>query len=243
MNTRDPIQSDSRDNRQMVFDTRQLIRFFIFSFLTPAVTLIAAWDATWLMGWILIILIGVPAVITRLIILRKNPELLHERGNYRQQEGNKSWDLLYASIVGMFGPLVVWITAGLDRNFGWSVVPGSVQWSAVIILVLCVIFSNWALVTNKYFSAVVRIQKDRNHTVITHGPYRFIRHPGYAGGLLSELAMPLMLGSLWALIPAILTMAVLILRTAKEDQTLLDELPGYAEYAKQTPYRLLPGIW
>jgi protein-S-isoprenylcysteine O-methyltransferase Ste14 len=195
------------------------------------------------MGWILVLMIGVPAVISRIIIYRKNPDLLTERGQYREQQGIKKWDMLLASIVGLFGPLVTWIIAGLDRNFGWSEVPVSIQWIAVIVLLLSSLFSNWALIANKYFSAVVRIQADRGHTVVTDGPYHYVRHPGYSGGAIANIVMPLMLGSLWALIPAILTIIILVIRTAKEDQTLIDELPGYVEYAEVTQHRLLPGIW
>ena len=96
---------------------------------------------------------------------------------------------------------------------------------------------------NRFFAAVVRIQEDRGHTVISSGPYRVVRHPGYAGGTWTWLAMPLMLGTLWSYIPAIATVAFICLRTALEDRTLRKELPGYAEYAQRTRYRLVPGIW
>jgi protein-S-isoprenylcysteine O-methyltransferase Ste14 len=79
--------------------------------------------------------------------------------------------------------------------------------------------------------------------VVTAGPYRWIRHPGYAGGVVGHLALPLLLGSAWALIPGALTAGLTVLRTALEDRTLREELPGYAEYARQTRYRLLPGVW
>jgi protein-S-isoprenylcysteine O-methyltransferase Ste14 len=97
--------------------------------------------------------------------------------------------------------------------------------------------------SNKFFSATVRIQKERGHTVVTGGPYQYIRHPGYAGGVMSDLATPVMLGSLWALIPAVLTGCLLVVRTALEDKTLKNELIGYKEYARQVRYRLLPGVW
>jgi protein-S-isoprenylcysteine O-methyltransferase Ste14 len=96
---------------------------------------------------------------------------------------------------------------------------------------------------NRFFSAVVRIQRDREHTVVTSGPYRLIRHPGYAGALITSLAIPLLLGSLWALIPAALVVCLLILRTALEDRTLQEKLDGYREYAGRVRYRLLPGVW
>ena len=99
------------------------------------------------------------------------------------------------------------------------------------------------MVANRFFSAVVRIQHDRGHKVVRDGPYRIVRHPGYAGGLYTWLTAPLMLGTLWAYIPALLTVCALVVRTALEDRTLIQELPGYAEYTARTRYRLLPGIW
>jgi protein-S-isoprenylcysteine O-methyltransferase Ste14 len=89
----------------------------------------------------------------------------------------------------------------------------------------------------------VRIQEDRGHEVVTGGPYRVVRHPGYAGGVWSWLVTPPMLGALWAYVPALLTVAVIVVRTALEDRTLRRELAGYDAYARRTRYRLLPGIW
>ncbi len=96
---------------------------------------------------------------------------------------------------------------------------------------------------NRFFSAVVRVQTDRGHTVVDAGPYRWMRHPAYAGGVIANLAVPLMLGSAWALIPGALTAALTVLRTALEDRTLRAELPGYADYAGRTRWRLCPGVW
>ena len=101
----------------------------------------------------------------------------------------------------------------------------------------------WSMAANAFFSQTVRIQKDRGHTVATGGPYRYVRHPGYAASILFQIATPLILGSVWAFIPCGLTVLLSVVRTALEDRTLLEELPGYAEYAQQTRYRLLPGIW
>ena len=93
------------------------------------------------------------------------------------------------------------------------------------------------------FSKIVRIQTERGHTVVDTGPYRLVRHPGYAGMIVFMLASALALESLWALIPAALVAVVLVIRTALEDRTLLAELPGYRQYAQQTRYRLVPGVW
>ena len=96
---------------------------------------------------------------------------------------------------------------------------------------------------NKFFSAVVRIQRERGHTVVASGPYQYVRHPGYAGGIVANFAIPLLLGSLWALVPAVLVNCLLIVRTALEDSTLQEELDGYRDYAGRVRYRLLLGVW
>jgi len=101
----------------------------------------------------------------------------------------------------------------------------------------------WAMTANAFFSLVNRIQAERGHSVATQGPYRLVRHPGYAGAIVFELASPLALGSLWALIPGVVSALLMIARTGLEDRSLHTELPGYADYARQTPYRLLPGVW
>ncbi len=104
-------------------------------------------------------------------------------------------------------------------------------------------FRTFLLASNRFFGRFVRIQHDRGHTVATGGPYHYVRHPGYVGVMVFTLAIPLMLGSWWALIPAALVMILLVVRTALEDRMLLEELPGYQDYARRGRYRLLPPIW
>jgi protein-S-isoprenylcysteine O-methyltransferase Ste14 len=99
------------------------------------------------------------------------------------------------------------------------------------------------MASNAFFSQIVRIQYDRGHTVVTNGPYRYVRHPAYVGMILFELAMSTLLASWWALIASGLCAILFILRTALEDRTLQAELTGYVDYARQVRYRLLPGIW
>jgi protein-S-isoprenylcysteine O-methyltransferase Ste14 len=101
----------------------------------------------------------------------------------------------------------------------------------------------WAMAVNRFFSGVVRIQEERGHVVVSHGPYALVRHPGYVGVILAMVGAPLMLGSVWALIPAAATVGVIVIRTAREDLTLTRYLAGYETYAQRVRYRLLPGIW
>ena len=101
----------------------------------------------------------------------------------------------------------------------------------------------WAMSANKFFSTSVRIQTDREHRVAESGPYARVRHPGYTGYILFTIATPMILGSLWALIPAGVTLVLFVIRTILEDRTLQNELDGYGEYAARVKYRLIPGIY
>ena len=225
---------------------RAVIGFGVFMFLPPASLFIAAGRVDWVMGWVNTGLFVASIVGSRLIALRKNPDLIAERARAFQQgrEGAKEWDQLLVGLVGLGGPLATWIVAGLDDRFGWSPeVPLAFQLIALAAVVLGYVCAIWAMSANKFFSAVVRIQKERGHTVVSDGPYRFVRHPGYAGGLLAMLATPLALASWWAFIPAGVIVLLTVIRTALEDRTLRQELPGYQEYAGRVRYRLLPGIW
>jgi len=144
----------------------------------------------------------------------------------------------------MYGPLAVWVVCGLDERFGWSlVVPAAWQWVALGVAVLGMAFSTWAMLENKFFSAAVRIQKDRHQTVVSTGPYRFVRHPGYAGGLVTYLATPFVLDAMWGLIPVVLVITGMFIRTWLEDRTLQEELEGYKDYTQRVRHRLVPGIW
>ncbi len=148
------------------------------------------------------------------------------------------------AIVGILGPLVIVLVAGLDHRFGWTPpIPGALSAFGLALVVLGYGLGTWAMAVNRFFSAVVRIQKDRGQTVVTDGPYQLVRHPAYAGGLLASVGVPLLLGSGWSLLPSVLVAAALVARTRVEDRTLIKELEGYQGYAEQVRYRLFPLIW
>ncbi len=169
-------------------------------------------------------------------------ELVLER--FKPGAGIKRWDYIFQAF---FIPLVYGIPliAALDGGrYHWTGdFPLWVTISAFITIFLGYSLEILSLWKNRFFSSTVRIQKERGHYVIDKGPYAFIRHPGYAGGMLSYLGIPFMLNSLWALFPAGLLTAAVIIRTNLEDVTLQKELPGYIDYAARVKYRLLPGIW
>jgi len=200
---------------------------------------LAAGRLDWWMAWAYL---GMGVVNMAVLALILDPELQAERARIREEA--KKWDIVLAILMARVGPLAMLIVAGLDRRFRWSAeVPLALQVATVAVVLAGFILGDWAMMVNRFFASVVRIQRDRGHTVVTGGPYRFVRHPGYAASLLHYIAAPFMLGALWALIPAGLIWVVVIIRTALEDRTLQEELEGYKDYTRRVRYRLLPGVW
>ena len=194
----------------------------------------------WSNAWVFLG-INFAAGIVSSILFWRNPELLAER---RNTKAGKGWDKPLVCFVVLLGPVATWITAGLDFRLHWSPGMGALAFiSGVVGAVFAIALIAWAMHSNKFFSSVVRIQKDRGHVVVTGGPYRFVRHPGYTGICAFTLVTPLILNSRWAFVPATVTAAVTVLRTALEDRTLHNELDGYAEYARRVKYKLVPSIW
>jgi protein-S-isoprenylcysteine O-methyltransferase Ste14 len=197
----------------------------------------------WFWGWVMMAVITLVLIAQPLLLIPINPALLAERQKGTRDQGVKRWDKVITSLLGT-AMFLVWIVAGLDYRWGWTgPVPLWVHLGGLLFVLLGYALFLWAMVSNAFFSEGVRIQTERGHTVVTGGPYRFVRHPGYVGVIVTHLAMPFLLGSWWALLPATAVALLSLRRTALEDRTLLAELPGYAAYAAQTPYRLLPRVW
>ncbi len=218
---------------------------FVFVALLPLAILFAAAGRTdWWEAWAMAGVFAVATIASRAVLIVKQPDLATERVRWTGGQDVKSWDKSLMPIVALHGPMLMLLAAGLDKRFNGSPpLPLALELAALAVIAAGYAFSAWALAVNRFFSAVVRIQTDRAHTVVTTGPYRFVRHPGYAGGLAGHLVMPLALGTLWAFIPALLTIGALVARTWLEDRVLQAELPGYTAYAQKTRYRLVPGVW
>jgi protein-S-isoprenylcysteine O-methyltransferase Ste14 len=228
-------QPEGVNKRRLVVSLLALpMDFGLFLFL-PACT----W--TWTKGWLFIgVFLGTVAI-AALYLWRVNPEVWVART--RSHEGTKRWDKI---LLWFFFPAVyaiVPVAALDDGRFHWFPVP---WWACGVGYVLFLVgmgVVTWAEAVNRFFEVTVRIQAERGHKVIDTGPYAFVRHPGYVGGILFCVGTALGLGSLWALVPAGLASALLILRTQWEDQTLQAKLPGYKEYTQRVRYRLVPGVW
>lgn len=195
----------------------------------------------WTWAWVLLGIYLVSITINASFLLGRSPETAAERGS---APITQTWDKIISGLWALMQYLLIPLIAALDARLLWSgeIAPG---WhiSGVLLLAGGLGLFGWAMITNAYFSTAVRIQSERGHTVCTSGPYRIVRHPGYAGAMLQAIGMALLLGSWWALIPAALAAACMAARTMFEDRTLQVELPGYAEYASRVRHRIVPGIW
>jgi len=211
---------------------------FISLIITAICLFVSAGRLDWPNAWVLL---GLSFITGLAFTIGRDPELSAERRNVKD---GKNWDKLLVGITVLIGPMAVWITAGLDNRFHWTNGMSSLAClAAVTAALLGASLTAWAMRSNKFFSSVVRIQKDRGHTVVEGGPYQFIRHPGYTGMSIFALVTPFILGSYWALVPAVVSTSAIVLRTMLEDSTLRRELDGYTDYARRVRYRLLPAIW
>lgn len=228
----------------MIPSNKLVVRIILLAAFGPFVLFLAAGDLGWTRGWIFAVFTFLYTLFSRSAILLKNPDLISEHAESLKKSNVEPWDRVLVPIIGVVLPTAVVIIAGLDRRFRWSPeLPHWIPVAALVTMLLGGLLAQWAAMTNRFFSAVVRIQDDRGHVVVTRGPYRRLRHPGYAGGVVFHLSIPFALGALWAILPALVVSALTVLRTSLEDRTLIRKLPGYAEYADRTRWRLIPGIW
>jgi protein-S-isoprenylcysteine O-methyltransferase Ste14 len=227
----------SVDVRGLRYAAQRLGLLFVFACLLFA----AAGQLDWPRGWGYLLTVLLLEVVTLVLLAVRAPETLNRRGS--AGSGVEPFDKAFAAIwlsLSIATPIV----AGLDAvRFHWSSLPVWCFFAGLVILVPASLFGDWAMVENEHFEQFVRIQEERSHRVVTTGPYRVIRRPGYLGAILGAIATPLMLGSAWTFVPAGLVAGLFVARTGLEDLTLARDLDGYAEYSAHTRYRLVPWVW
>jgi len=219
---------------------KRLLLACVSTLVQAAVLFVSADRLDWALGWTFVGVYGIGALI---IAAFMEPELITERARIKTDA--RTWDTMLMGSSKLLN-LVMPLVAGLDMRFGWTQQtyrPTAVHVVSLVFVALGYWLSSWAVISNKFFSDVIRIQMDRGHTVVSNGPYQYLRHPGYIGLILYSLATPFLLDSPWALIPGGLVALLVIIRTIVEDRTLLAELDGYKDYAQRVRYRLLPGVW
>lgn len=217
------------------------IRSVVAVVLIAIVLFAAAGDLAWWPAWAYLVILTVSIVLPLCGPLQLDEGLIAER--MKPKPGAKPWDRYFVGFVGLF-TIAELVVPGLDHRWEWTAPkPIAAQLAGLALVVLGTAGLLWAMRTNRFFSAVIRIQKDRGHAVVNQGPYRMVRHPGYAFWSLRTIGVPLLFGSDWAFIAAGLFIAAFVVRTALEDQVLQKELPGYREYTAEVRWRLLRGVW
>ena len=231
------------NQRPEPIDRRRLITHTVSWFLILVLCLfLPAGTWAWFRGWLFLVVLVVASAVSAVYVLRVNPDAIAARVN--RHEGTKRWCIVLGVTVFLPAILAIPIVAALDDGrYHGSHVPWWVCVLGYVLLITGLVGPMWAASVNKFIEPTLRIQTDRGHKVIDTGPYAIIRHPGNASGFLLFLGMPLALGSLWALIPAILMGPLLVMGTILEDRTLREELTGYKEYTQRVRYRLIPGVW
>ncbi|MBG0788530.1 MAG: isoprenylcysteine carboxylmethyltransferase family protein [Anaerolineaceae bacterium] len=230
-------------DKERILTPGLVLQLLLFILLVPLLPLLIAWRWDWWEGWVFALGMILSFVISRALAAKRNPDIITERGKITKHENIEPWDKTLTTLLGIAG-LLLPLTAGLDARFGQPA--NFLLWAHLVAAALYLagmVIASWALIANRFFSGVVRIQEDRGQVVVSSGPYRWLRHPGYSGALLSYLATPFLLDSWWACPPALLLTAIMVTRTALEDRTLQEKLPGYKEYTREVRSRMFPGIW
>jgi protein-S-isoprenylcysteine O-methyltransferase Ste14 len=218
-----------------------LIKGFVTNLVFSAMLFICAGRINYIQGWIFLS-INILSTLMNYSTIHKNSDLIIERS--KPGEGIKSWDKLLLGLSALIYVIII-VLAGLDSgrfqwtpNFNWYI-----SISGVILTVIGQILFLTARSQNNFFSSVMRIQKDRGHVVCDTGLYKIVRHPGYLGMIVSMIGIPFITTSVWSIIPTLIAIIFLLIRTSLEDKTLINELDGYVEYSKKTPYKLMPLVW
>lgn len=220
---------------------KRVVTVALFLGLIALILFLAAGTFECLWVWVYLGILIVSSLTFGVITILTNPETVAERGEFKLTQ---KWDRIISLLIILAMYIALPLVVGLDIRFSWT--PKiSYTWHlfGVVILLIGLGISGWAMIENTYFSTAVRIQSDRGQVVCSSGPYRIVRHPGYVGFILHAISVPFLFGSLWGLVPAISTTVVFTIRTSLEDCMLKDSLPGYLDYAQKVRFRLVPGVW
>jgi protein-S-isoprenylcysteine O-methyltransferase Ste14 len=222
---------------KLMFIVKGLITNLVFT----GILFLCAGRMDYIQGWIFLS-VNVLSTFLNYWTIHQNSELISERS--KPGEGIKSWDKVLLGLSALIYVITI-VLAGLDSgrfnrttDFNWYL-----SISGVILTLIGQILFLTARSQNKFFSSVVRIQKDRGHAVCDTGLYKMVRHPGYLGMMISLMGIPLITSSVWSIYPTINAIILLLIRTTFEDKTLIAELDGYSAYTRKTRKKLIPFIW
>jgi len=218
--------------------TKMVVSRYVMAFVAiAAIIFLPAWSLRYWQGWLYMAILFIPMLFVMVYMLRNAPDLLERRLRMRERETQQK-KIIALSYIPFFA---AYILPGFDVRLGWSNVPAWVSIAAAL-----VVLAGYAIVflvfrENQYASRVVEVEKEQS--VISSGPYGVVRHPMYVGMILLYVFSPLVLGSYWAMIPALFILPVIVARILNEEKVLARDLNGYPEYMRNVRYRLVPGVW
>ena len=211
------------NNQHKAISPRIVLQMVFVVVIMPFLPLLLSWHWDWREAWVYAIVSILGFAISRMLAAQRHPDLITERIRFAHHENDKPWDRLLAPLV-VLDLILIPLVAGLDARWGWSPpCPVPTKILSLVLIVAGYVWGSHALLENRFFTLMVRIQTERAHQVVSSGPYRWMRHPGYAGTLLASLATPVFLDSRWAFLRAVFLMVVLVIPTALEDQVLQEE--------------------
>lgn len=218
-----------------------VIRMVIFLVVSSTILFLIAGDWHWSGGWWYLGLQIVNTTLKGFLLIAARPELQEKRK--KLGEGTQKWDKVLSPLMA-FSTLIISLVAALGFRLAgqWQVT----LWLRILAVIIATggyLLTLWSMRQNAFFEGSVRLQSDYNHQVVSDGPYRLVRHPGYLGLTLYNCVLPLVMESAWGFVGVGYYLIILIWRIALEDRYLRENLFGYAEYAKKTRWRLVPGIW
>jgi protein-S-isoprenylcysteine O-methyltransferase Ste14 len=237
------VVSDINNEKLRVAGFKSLLLASVMLTLQMFIFFISAGQIVGLRPWAFFGASLVHYVVSTAVQSKLNPTLLAQRLK-RKREGSKLWDEILMRVSNLTVLIAVPIVAGLDiGRFQWSDL--DIQFSVLgfVPFIISAVLINWAMAVNPHFEPTVRIQNDRGHKVISSGPYKIVRHPGYLAAILYTVSIPLIMGSVFTFIPVGIYIVLFMIRTSLEDRTLRKELDGYSEYTTHVKHKLFPGIW
>lgn len=214
-----------------------ITKFLLGALLVGALLFLPAWTLDYKEAWLFMALLFIPMFFAGIVMMIKNPALLESRLNAKEKEAEQGLVVKLSGLMFLAG----FITSGLDHRFSWSYVPTPVVIGASVVFIIAYVLYAEVLRENTYLSRTIEVQE--NQKVISTGLYGIVRHPMYFATLFLFLAMPLILGSLWALLIFLAYPFIIAKRILNEEKVLMRELDGYAEYKNKVKYRLIPFIW
>lgn len=230
------------DERNAGLTSKLLTQILLWFAITAALLFIPAGTLHWPSAWAYLVLWLITGTWSGLVLAKENPDILRERMRPLRQQSQKGWDrpILVTILAGW---VALHVVAGLDFRYGLSFVPLWLSVVGALGFVLATYVFHIVMLENSYASPLVKVDAERGHKVVSTGPYAWVRHPMYSGAIPYFIGAPLLLGSWYALAVGILLIGVLALRATWEEQVLMTELAGYADYAQRVRYRLVPGVW